>query len=194
MDENLMKYFTLPLEGQEGTLTYFINKLEVYEDGQVRALLEHPLAKKILIPFTAKSENELLLSQTQTQGKSNMQRWVEFVVRNSEKVLDARARQNAEGLALLFVVNRNLTNLQKGQLAKLSGEISSIQCNNDVNLCIRLVKENIVLLDYYNRLHFDLIIEQLEKPGKDGKPRFPSEGQRNTLFNIAGFVLSQVEG
>lgn len=187
------KFFTLALDRDEGTITYLVEKIEDLEDGSVRALLMHPIAKSVLIPLSAPSKEALLLMQTQTQGKSNIQKWVEYMVANTTKILDVWDRQNVESLALLLVVNRRLTNAQKGQLSKISGKIASYHYNNDMNLVIRAIRENEALLDKYNKKSYERIMQQLGKPDKQGKMPFPSEGQRETLFNIAGFVLSQSE-
>lgn len=190
--ENL-KFFTLPLDGYSGTITYLVAEEQAEADGSMRILLSHPLCPNVLIPFKASSANELEAAQTQTQGKSDLQKWVEHVVKKSKDYLDVWTRQNAESLALLLVVNRRLTNAQKNQLAKISGKIATYFYNHDLSLAIRATKENIALLDGYNRTLFETIVTQLSRVGKDGKGIQPSDGQRNTLFNIAGIALSQIE-
>lgn len=188
-----LKYFTLTLDGGEGTITYLVQGIQTESDGSVLCLLSHPLCPTVLMPLRAATREDLESLQTQTQGKSNLQRWIEYTVKRANENLDVWVRQNSDSLALLFVVNRRLTKSQKGQLSSISGKIATYYFHNDLKLARRYVRENYVLLDDYNKVYFDRITEQLDRIGRDGKPISPSEGQRETLFNIAGFALSQGE-
>jgi hypothetical protein len=190
--EELMKYFTLPLDKEDGTITYLVNKIETYENGELRILLLHPLAKKILIPVIAASENDMLLTQTQTQGKSNLQKWIEYVIKNGN-ILSFSSREDAESLAMIFVVNRRLTRRQKSKLSSLTGEISINYFNGDLNIAIRTINENEVLLDEWNRSWFEKFLDKTKQKNKYGRPKPLSPQEREGLFRIAGFVLSQLE-
>jgi hypothetical protein len=187
------EFFTLPLEDSEGTITYIINEIQDMPDRTVRALLFHPLAPKVLVPFLAKSREDLLAAQTQTQGKSNLQKTLEYANKKKD-LLEFLLRTDVESLCMSFVVYRLLTPRQKKRLSGFVGIVSSIYFHSDLRLAVRFVEENYALLDDFNKAWFDSFMKVTKQTGFfSGLPKQLSPKQRPVMFNIAGFVLSQLE-
>lgn len=179
-----LQYFTFPLNHDAGTITYLVDRIIQTENGIV-ALLKHPLGKNILLPHAAESIDAMISSQTQTMGKSNQQRWVEYIVGFTKKCeqIDLDTKREAEAYGLLFMINKGLTAREKDRLAKISGKVAKIHFNSDIHLALRFTKENVGLLDSYNKGWY---YEKLKK----GDFIYATHNAE-VIFNIAGFALSQ---
>lgn len=186
-----LKYFTLPLYREIGTITYLVSKVEQLSEGKVTAFLKHPLAKDILIPFEAENFEQLISVQTQTMGKSNIQMCIEYIVKQTRKIeeINFDIRRDAEALGILFAINKGLTNPEKDRLNKISGKLAKLHFNSDLGLAIRFIKENEALLNDYNRMWFDSHYHK-RKNKLNKEPKFDVD-QTAALFNIAGYALSQ---
>lgn len=158
------------------------NTYHVYADLGDEVILSHPIHSSCLI---AKKKDEL--NKVQPTLKDSNQRALEFAL-SRDTNLDHNARGELEALRVCFVLNRSLTNQQKKALSNLNGYLASIYFHNDISLAIRCVKENSAILDDFNTMWFNNFREVFA-----GRRQITSPKQRETIFNIAGFVLAELE-
>ena len=158
------------------------NTYQVYAEVGDEVMLTHPLHPKCLI---VKRKDEL--NKVQPTLKDSNQRALEYAAGRQEN-LDHNAKGELESLRLYFVVNRSLTNQQKKSLSNLNGYLASIYFHNDISLAMRCVKDNAAVLDEFNLMWFNNFREVFA-----GRRQITSPKQRETIFNIAGFVLAELE-
>ena len=146
------------------------------------AILYHPLHPSCLI-----ARNFAELNKIQANGKDATERLLEFALIRQDE-LDHNMRGDLEALRLFYVINKTLTNHQKSQLSAIAGNLASIYFCGDVNLAIKYVNDNSAVLDTYNSMWYSNFIDLFK-----GKKPIVSPKQRASIFNIAGFVLAQLE-
>lgn len=161
----------------EASNTYIIHK--IIED---ECLLYHPIYKDC---FIIKKINEI--NHTAPIIKDSSERSLDFVLANKDKlgynsVLDLKA------LCLVFAVERSLGPRFKNILAALCGNIAAVHFNNNVDLAITYVVKNAGVLDDFNRMWYYNFAKLFSK-----KQPITSKKQRTAIFNIAGFVLAELE-
>lgn len=184
----MKSFFTLPLKNTEGTITYVIDFEFNGPDGSRVIFLNHPtLAPEVYIKVEALSFEELQGKQVQTQGKSDIHKQLDFL-RKYQKYLSHEDMTLLDSLCESFVVNRCLNKDFKKLLSNLCGKIAQIHLNDDIGFAIRKVKDNLALLDTFNMNWFYNL-----KSYFSGKKPVDSRGKRMTIFNMAGFVLAQLE-
>lgn len=158
------------------------NTYIVYGEIGDEVILYHPLHPKCLI---AKSKDEL--NKVQANLMDSTERSLLFCLKYQE-YLDHNIKGDLEALRLYFVLHRSLTNRQKNTLANICGTIASIHFHNDISTAMRHVTENNAILDSFNQMWYmnfkDLFM---------GKKPIVSPKQRSSIFNIAGFVLAELE-
>lgn len=183
-----VNFFTLPLKNTEGTITYVIDHEFNAPDGKRLAFLNHPnLAPNAYIKIEADSFEALQGQQVQTQGKSDTHKQLDFL-RKFQEYLSYEETLRLESLCEAFVINRCLSKEQKKLLSDLCGKVAQIHLNDDINLAIRKINENAALLDNFNmNWYYNL------KSYFSGKKKIDSRGKRLTIFNMAGFILAQLE-
>lgn len=154
------------------------------DDGDVSdaVILSHPLHPNV---FLIKHISDL--NTVQANIKDSTERSIEFAMKSQDK-LDHNMKGDLEALRLCFVVNKTLTNNQKNTLSNICGVISSIYFHNDISIAMKYVIDNNAVLDDFNRMWYinfkDLFF---------GRKPIGSPKQRATIFNIAGFVLAELE-
>jgi hypothetical protein len=158
------------------------NTFRVYAEIGDEVVLTHPLHPKCMI---VKRKDEL--NKVQPNLKDSIERALEYAV-NRQDNLDHNAKGELEALRLYFVVNRSLTNSQKNHLANICGQLASIFFHNDVNIASRCVIENNAVLDSFNLMWFNNFRDLFY-----GRKPITSPKQRASIFNIAGFVLAELE-
>lgn len=147
------------------------------------AILFHPLTgSRILI---AKPLDEL--NKVQANLKDSTERSLEYARRN-EEYLDFNTSAELEALCLYFLVHRSLASRQKRTLSNICGNIASIYFHNDISLAMRYIVENEGVLNDFNRMWYD----NFKGLFTNAQP-ITSNKQRASLFNIAGFVLAELE-
>lgn len=181
-----MKFYTMSLQNSSETITYLVNNIEHSEDG-VRIYLKHPLCPEILIAVDAESEEILDNTNLQTTGKSNIQRQLDYL-KKYEKYLDYEEIAQLDSLCAYFVIKRTLTSRLKAVASNLGGKIASISFNGDMLIAVKIINENRALLDSYNQIW----VENFKNHIEGGEP-VVTKGKRAAIFNIAGFILSQLE-
>lgn len=152
-----------------------------YLVGKDEYLLEHPT-----IPGVCISKPREQLNTVQAQLKNSTEKCLDYVKENRD-YLGYNDKIQLEELFLYHVVNKKFSPRQKQELATLCGIVANIYCNHDINIAIRIVKENEGLLDDFNFLWYSNLRGFFE-----GKERAVSKSQKNSIFNITGFVLAQL--
>jgi hypothetical protein len=144
--------------------------------------LTHPLFEGVIIE---KKINEI--NSVTSNLKCSTEKQLNFALNNSD-TLGFNPKNDLDALCLCFVVTRNLTPKQKGILSNLCGNIASIKLSNDINEAMELVKQNEAILDDFNRMWYNNFNGLFT-----GKQIITSKKQRSAIFNIAGFVLAELE-
>ena len=145
-------------------------------------ILYHPLQQNCMI---VKHSSEL--NKVQANVKDSDERALEFATKGQGD-LDHNLRGDLEALRLYYVINRALTNHQKNQLASICGTLASIYFRGDITLAIRTVNDNKALLNPFNEMWFTNFKDLFS-----GKKPIVSPKQRTSIFNIAGFILAELQ-
>lgn len=163
----------------EASNTYIIDT--VISDNEL--LLSHPLSgSNVLIRVTSDKINVVAANI-----KDSSERALDFARKNT-KYLDYNKVAEIEALALYYVVNRKLTSKQKNGLSAINGYIASINFNQDIKQTINFVHKNKGLLDEFNLMWYNNFRNLF-----NGTQAITSIKQRQSIFNIAGFILSELE-
>lgn len=150
--------------------------------GEDRVLLTHPLAGNLLIKVNSSD-----LNLGTPRLKDSTERCIDYANSN-RNLLDYMTCQDLDGLGMLFFVKRNLTPRQKNILSNVCGIIASIKFNDDLKAAITFVSNNQSSLDDFNRMWYNNFkyLFSLEK-------QVVSKKQKSSIFNIAGYVLAEME-
>lgn len=145
-------------------------------------LLTHPLAGGVLIRVDKDKVNT-----TAANIKDSMERGIDYA-NNNRQYLDYNTAADLEALAIYFTLKRKLTPRQKQTLANICGVIASNKFNNDLREAMNFVTKNASLLDEFNSMWFNNF-----KGLFSGQQMVTSKKQRSAIFNIAGYVLAEME-
>lgn len=168
---------TLRFDNKVSSNTYVVDR----DEGDT-VLLKHPLFPACLVR-AAKSDLDLVAPNI----KDSTERSLDFANAN-QAYLDYNTLAEHEALCLYFVVRRKLTPRQKNVLSNICGAIAAIKLNDDVKAAMQLIKENEAILDEFNAMwyrNFNGLIT--------GRQAITSPKQRSAIFNIAGFVMAELE-
>ena len=152
------------------------------DDGEGTVLLKHPLFPSCLLRFP-KSD----LDQVAPNVKDSTERSLDFANANA-KYLDYNTLADHEALCLYFVVRRKLTPRQKNLLSNICGQIAGIKLNDDIKYAMSLVASHEAILDEFNLMWYRNFSGLFS-----GRQNITSRKQRSAIFNIAGFVLAELE-
>lgn len=158
------------------------NTFYVDSDEGPTLLLSHPVAKGILVRVQKSDVN-----QVSANVKDSTERSLDFANSN-RTMLDYNTNMDLDGLGMYFFVNRKLTPRQKYILANICGILASIKFNNDLKEAMALVSKNSTVLDEFNLMWYNNF-----KGLFTGKQPVTSKKQRGAIFNIAGYVLAELE-
>ena len=183
MSENTKKFkvgdlvtVQLPENNQESNVFIIDNILN-----DLQYAVHHPLCPDIHINKLATE-----LDVVTPAPKSQMQRQLEFTL-DLKKHLGPDDVADLEALCMFFVVNRRLTNRQKQILSTLGGKVASEHCIQDLDIALRIVRDNKALLDDFNRMWFANFHKIFA-----GQREVTSKRQRSSIFNMTGFILAQL--
>lgn len=168
---------TVKLENPAASNTYIVDT--VIDD---HALLKHPLFPRCLVKFKIED-----LNRVSPNVKDSIERSLDFASRNKQ-YLDYNTCADLEALCMYFVFCRKLTPRQKSILSNICGTIASIKLDNDINAAMESIKENAALLDEFNSMWYRNFNGLFS-----GTQPITSKKQRAAIFNIAGFVLAELE-
>lgn len=152
------------------------------DDGNDSVLLKHPLFPECLLRL-----NRADLDLVAPNVKDSTERSLDFANSN-QKYLDYNTLADHEALCLYFVVRRKLTPRQKKLLSDICGSIASIKLNDDVKIAMELIKAHEAILDDFNTMWYRNFNGLFT-----GKQTITSKKQRSAIFNIAGFILAELE-
>lgn len=156
--------------------TYKIDTIELET-----ALISHPLAPQIL--------QRVLLSDLNKQQallKDSVSRGLDYA-KTYSKLLSFDDNAIVGALAAFFVINRFLCAKQKGLLSTVNGKLAVFEFKNDINAVITFIKSNEAVLDSFNLAWYARYKSLFSNP-----TRIEYKNQRIAIFNIAGFVLSEL--
>ena len=158
------------------------NTFVIDTDEGATVLLSHPLAKDVLIRKWKADVNT-----TAANIKDSSERCIDYA--NSNKsYLDYNTAGDLESVGIFFALKRKLTPRQKQTLANICGIIASVKFNNDLREAMNFVTKNSSMLDEFNAMWFNNF-----KGLFSGSQQITSKKQRSAIFNIAGYVLAEME-
>lgn len=157
--------------------TYFVDK----DEGDT-ILLTHPLSSGVLIRVL-KAEVNLVSACV----KDSTERGLDFANSN-RSMLDYNTNSDLDALGVYFFMKRKLTPRQKHMLANICGILAGIKFNGDLKMAMSFVQKNVSLLDEFNLMWYNNF-----KGLFTGKQPVTSKKQRGAIFNIAGYVLAELE-
>jgi hypothetical protein len=167
---------TVDLNNQSSN-TFIVDTVE-----ETHYLLSHPLASGILIRVPKNKVNK-----TNANIKDSSERAIDYANGNRE-YLDYNTAADLESLAIFFTIKRKLTPRQKQTLASICGVIASVKFDNDLRDAMNFVTKNSSLLDEFNMMWYNNF-----KGLFSGQQMVTSKKQRSAIFNIAGYVLAEME-
>lgn len=145
-------------------------------------LITHPLLKGLLYRVQKSAVNK-----SSANVKDSTERCIDFA--NSNKsYLDYNTIGELEALGMYFAFKRHLTPRQKQSLSFMCGVIASIKLSNNVNKAMSLISKNDSILDEFNLMWYNNF-----KGLFNGTQPITSPKQRSAIFNIAGYVLAELE-
>lgn len=176
--ENISKdsVVTLDLQTQSSN-TFIVDTIE----GDT-LLLTHPLSPGILIRVRKEQVNIAFATI-----KDSTERAIDFANQNRQ-YLDYQTISDLEALAIYFAVKRKFTLKQKQVLATICGVVAEAKFNNNIREAMNFITKNQSLLDDFNLMWYNNF-----KGLFTGQQPMTSTKQRGAIFNIAGYVLAELE-
>lgn len=165
-----------------GTDNQASNVYVVFDKLRDSYLLHHPLFPECYI---LKGESEL--NTVAPNIKDSIERCLDFASHNKQ-YLDYNTIADLEALCLYFSIKRKITPRQKHILSAICGVIASIKFDNTILTAMTYITKNQGILDDFNLMWFNNF-----KGLFQGKQPITSKRQRSAIFNIAGFVLAELE-
>lgn len=174
LEKNTIVSVSLPTTGSN---TYMVDT----DEGDT-VLLMHPLAPQILIRFS-----KVQLNTVHATIKDSTERGIDYANKN-KNYLDYNTLGDLDSICVYFALKRRLTPRQKQTLANICGIIASAKFDNDLGEAMKTVSQNTSLLDEFNMMWYNNFKELFA-----GRRPITSKKQRGAIFNIAGYVLAELE-
>jgi hypothetical protein len=143
-------------------------------------LVRHPLAKEC---FLKVSENDL--NKVSPNIKDSIERSLDFA-RINQKFLDKDSSEDLDSLCLTFIVRKSLTPRQKQILSNINGYLAK-QIIGSIKETMSLIKSNQGVLDEFNTMWFNNF-----RGIFSGQQQISSAKQETSIYNMAGFVLAEL--
>ena len=179
---NVGDIVTTKLMDENSSNTFLVDSILFSEPNERVYFLKHPLFPSVLIK---KSESEL--NKISAQLKDSTERSIDFVSHNRTK-LDFNSIQDLDSICLSYAVLRRLSPKQKSVLSNIAGNIARRSFSDDLAETMRFIIIHETLLDQFNRMWYDNFSGLF-----NGSQRVTSGKQRDSIFNIAGFIMAQLE-
>lgn len=157
--------------------TFIVDTVE-----DVSYLLSHPLAPGVLIRVDKDKVN-----LTSANIKDSSERGIDYANLNRQ-YLDYNTSLDLDGLAMVFALKRKLTPRQKTILSAINGVVAKSKFNDDIRETMSFIKKNVSILDDFNLMWFNNLSEIF-----NGSMAIRTLKQRNVIFNIAGYLLAEME-
>jgi hypothetical protein len=145
-------------------------------------LVSHPLAKGILIRVSKDKADGSM-----AKIKDSSERGIDFANSN-RRYLDFNALLDLDCICTSFVLTKRVTPRQKSIIASICGVVAEVKFNDDLKETMKFITKNSTMLDEFNYLWFT----NFRKLFSGDQPVF-SKKQRSAIFNIAGFLLAELE-
>jgi len=146
------------------------------------SILSHPLAPECLI---LRKDEEL------NQAFPTLQNPIEkclIYAKSNKQYLGYNISADLEAMCYFFVIKKDLTTKQKNELYNMCGKIAATILSNSTQAAVSYIKNNKVLLDDFNLILMNNYKTIIENPNE-----IKSKNERFTIFNMAGFILAQLE-
>lgn len=174
---------------KEGDLvTISLNEYQIVSNTYVvvvkledRCVLSHPLAPDCLL--IKKDED---LNNNFPSMQNSMEKCLVFAKKNRE-CLGYTMASDLDALCYYFVIKKDFSPKQRQELANMCGKIASIVLGNNMTSAIVTIKQNKALLDEYNNTLLNNVKRILDDPRNSN-----TKAERYTIFNMAGFILAQL--
>lgn len=163
--------------GNMSSGTFFV---DTEEDGAL--LVAHPLAKDVLLRVDKSRVNT-----TSANIKDSSERGIDYASSNRNR-LDGQTQLDLEAIAIYFAIKRKLTPRQKQTLAAICGMLAAEKFNNELRDAMNFISKNASILDDFNTMWYNNF-----KGLFSGTQQVTSKKQRSAIFNIAGYVLAELE-
>lgn len=144
-------------------------------------LLRHQLVPDIFIKTSLDK-----IRPFEVYNASSIERNLKYLSNNSS-FLNYNDLCELESISIFYFIKNKISSSQLKRIAELQGKLSSIKFHGDINKAIDLVNENKGILDSFNQRwyeHYTRFFSKAQVP--------VMENQRKAIFNIAGFVLSEL--
>lgn len=145
-------------------------------------LLTHPLMEGVLVRIKKDEVNKV-----SANIKDSTERCVDYA-NNNRQFLDYNTIADLDAVGIYFALKRKLTPRQKQMLANICGVLASVKLDNDVKEAMSMVIKNASILDDFNAMWYNNF-----KGLFNGRQPITSKKQRIAIFNIAGYVLAELE-
>lgn len=157
------------------------NTFLIYKDLGDTVLLNHPLSLNTLMEVSKDT-----LDKVSPVMNDSTERNLLFANKYKD-LIDFNSQADLESLCLYFIVKKQLTPKQKNILASINGTIAALKFYDNINQVIEFIKKNAILLDDFNKMWFNnfKLLFSGEKP-------ITSPKQRQAIFNMAGFLLAEL--
>lgn len=175
---NIQKNSIVTVElGNMSSNTFIVDTVE-----DETLLVTHPLALGLLMRVPKN-----IVDTTSANIKDSSERCIDYA--NSNKTyLDYNSVSDLEAVGIYFALKRKLTPRQKYTLANICGVVASVKFNDNLREAMNFVSKNSSVLDDFNTMWFNNF-----RGIFSGQQVVTSKKQRNAIFNIAGYVLAELE-
>lgn len=146
-------------------------------------LVTHPLCQDIFMRVD-KSKVE----KTSANIKDSYERCIDFANKHNS-YLDYNTKCDLEAISIYFALRRKLTPKQKQVLSSMCGSIAQAKMDNDLKYAVSFITKNHQLLDNFNLMWYNNFKTTLFS----GHQKFTSKKQSDPVFNMAGYILAQLE-
>ncbi len=165
-----------------GTKNTSSNTFLVDTDEGDTILVKHPLACGFLLRVHKDD-----VDTSSANLKDSLERGIDYANSNRQ-LLDYNTAADLDALGIYFTLKRKLTPSQKHILANICGSIASSHFADNIREAMSFITKNQTLLDDFNSMWFNNF-----KPLFTGQQNISSKKQRSAIFNIAGYVLAELE-
>lgn len=147
-------------------------------------LVSHPLLEENVLMRVSK---EIIMNTLGANVKDSTERCIDYANGN-KKLLDYNTVNDLDAIAMYFAIKRKLTPRQKQTISNICGIIASVKFNNDIKESMVFIAKNSSLLDEFNSMWYNNF-----KGLFSGRQPITSKKQRGAIFNMAGYVLAELE-
>jgi len=146
-----------------------------------QVLVTHPLHPKV---FLVEENERLNLKPFSPVGP--IEKALNFI-KSYEKLFNYVDLVDYESIVLYFIVNKRISNRQKGQISTLCGIIADYIFESDIDKAIDFINFNKDSLDEFNLMWYKNFNKFFTK-----KELVTFKKTKTSIFNIAGFLLTEL--